>query len=71
MAKPTFQTNPRVTQLFDDLDQYRTFCVDYGYKFDESALYDMRNYVFQQFSKFMNNKNFKDQWQEDARKFAV
>jgi hypothetical protein len=66
MAKPTFQTNPRVTQLFDDLDMYREFCIDFGYPFDEATMYDMRNYAFRQFNKFVTGKYPKDQWQENA-----
>ena len=36
MAKPIIKHNPRTEQTLDDLDQYREFCVDYGYKFNES-----------------------------------
>lgn len=68
MAKHSFQPNPKVKQIFDDLDKYRQFCVDWGYKFDEAALYDMRNYSFQQYSKFVAHKNFKDGWADDAKK---
>lgn len=68
MAKAQIQSNPKVTQIFDDLDKYREFCVDYGYKFDEPTLYDMRSYAFQQFTKFIGHKNFKDQWADDTRK---
>lgn len=63
-----FSTENRV---FNDLENYLDFCKDYGYKFDESTLGDMRSYVFQQFSKFSSGKNFKDQWLEDARKFNI
>lgn len=68
MGKHVNQSNPKVQQIFDDLEKYREFCVDYGYKFDESTLYDMRNYSYQQFSKFIGHKNFKDQWAEDAKR---
>jgi hypothetical protein len=68
MAKAQLQSNPKVTQIFDDLDKYREFCAGHGYKFDESTLYDMRSYAFQQFTKFIAHKNFKDQWADDARK---
>lgn len=68
MAKTKFQSNPRVNQIFDDLDQFRQFCVDWGYRFDESYLYNMRNYAFQQFNKYTGGKNFKDQWADDLRK---
>ena len=68
MTKVTQTTNPKVHQIFDDLEKYQEFCVEYGYKFDESTLYDMRSYAFQQFSKFLSHKNFKDQWADDTRK---
>ena len=68
MAKNQNQSNPKVQQIFEDLENYRDFCVSYGYKFDESTLYDMRHYAYQQFTKFVGHKNFKDQWADDARK---
>jgi len=58
-------------RLFDDLDTYREFCADYGYKFDEATLGDMRAFAYQQYSKYMTGKNFKDRWFEDSRKFSV
>lgn len=68
MAKPSIQSNPAVQQIFGDLEKFKEFCVDWGYKFDERALYDMRNYSYQQYNKAAHGKNFKDQWSEDARK---
>jgi hypothetical protein len=70
MAKPQYQSNPRVNQIFDDLEKYREFCVEFGYKFDESNLYNMRNYAYQQYSKYTSRKNFKDQWEADQRRFS-
>ena len=67
MAKPTFRTNPRVNQIFDDLDKYREFCVEYGYKFDEATLYDMRSFPYRQHQKQIAGKSAKDQWAEDMR----
>lgn len=67
MAKLTFQPNPRVQQLFEDLDKFKEFCVNFGYKYDESELYDMRSYACRQFNKFITGKVPKDQWQENAR----
>lgn len=64
MAKPSFQPNPRVRQIFDDLEHYLEFCQDYGYKFDESTLYDRRSFAFRQFEKWMTNKSPKDMWAE-------
>ena len=70
MAKHQYQSNPRVNQIFDDLERYRDFCVEFGYKFDEANLYNMRNYAYQQYSKFTARKNFKNQWSEDQRRFS-
>jgi hypothetical protein len=71
MAKTTYQSNPKVRQIFNDLELYREFCADYGYKFDEATLGDMRSYAYQQFSKYSAGKNFKDQWADDARKLGL
>lgn len=68
MAKQTFQPNPKVHQLFEDLEKYKDFCVDFGYKYDEATLYDMRSYVYRQHQKQLSGKYPKDQWAEDARK---
>ena len=51
MAKVIIKHNPRTEQTWEDLDNYREFCVDYGYKFNESDLYNFRSYAFQQFNK--------------------
>lgn len=64
MAKANIQHNPKVVQIFEDLEKYREFCVDFGYKYDEASLYDMRNYVFRQFQKFTTGKAVKNNWDE-------
>ena len=67
MAKQTFQPNPRVTQIFEDLEKYLEFCVDFGYKYNESELYDQRSYVYRQYTKLASGKVARDQWQETVR----
>ena len=64
MAKQHYQSNPRVKQIFDDLEKYLEFCQDYGYKFDESTLYDMRSFAFRQYQKHAGGKPAKDCWDE-------
>lgn len=64
MAKIQIQHNPRVNQIFDDLEKYLNFCKDYGYKFDESDLYNQRSYVYRQYVKFSTGKHAKDNWEE-------
>ena len=57
----TFSTD---NQIFEDLENYKEFCVDYGYKFDEATLYDMRSYVYRQHNKNLTGKPVKDNWDE-------
>jgi hypothetical protein len=57
----TFSTD---NQIFEDLENYKEFCVDYGYKFDEATLYDMRNFVYRQHNKQLSGKPVKDNWDE-------
>ena len=59
----------RVKQIFDDLDNYRNFCRDHGYRFDEADLYSQRSYVYRQFQKFTSGKYVKNQWEVDLVKF--
>lgn len=67
MAKINYQPNPRVRQIFDDLENYLTFCVDFGYKYDEATLYDMRNFVYRQHQKQLTGKYPKDGWSADTK----
>jgi hypothetical protein len=61
----------QVNKIFEDLEKYRDFCVDYGYKFDERTLYDMRSFAFQQYMKFAAGKNAKNMWVEDAKRYEM
>ena len=62
MAKIKFQPNNRVHAIFDDLDKYRDFCVEYGFKFDEAELYSTKSYVYRQFTKHLSGKTVKSMW---------
>jgi hypothetical protein len=68
MGKPTFRPNPRVTAIFDDLEQYLVFCQDFGYRFNEADLYNWRSYAYQQFNKHLQGKFAKDMWSIDSRR---
>lgn len=70
MAKITFRPNPRVTEIFNDLEQYEEFCKDYGYRYNEADLYNFKSYAWQQYTKYAQGKNAKNMWWEDARRFA-
>jgi hypothetical protein len=68
MARQRFVSNPRVNQIFDELENYLRFCQEYGYVYSEAHLGKMQEYSWQQYQKFCQNKNFRDQWTDDARK---
>lgn len=71
MAKPklvgTFSTtNP----LYEDLERYKEFCIEYGYPYNEATLYDPRNVASRQFNKFLQGKEARNNWVEDAKAFG-
>lgn len=67
MAKPIIKHNPKVNQLFDDLEKYLEFCRDFGYRYNEADLYNFKSYAYQQYNKFAQGKNAKDMWIQDRR----
>jgi hypothetical protein len=70
MAKIVLKANPRMTEIFEDLEVYLEFCQDYGYRYNEADLYNFKSYAWQQYNKFSQSKNAKNMWWEDARRFA-
>lgn len=68
MGKPIFKPNPRVTAIFDDLEQFQRFCQDFGYRFNEADLYNWKSYAYQQFNKHLQGKFAKDMWSIDSRR---
>ena len=70
MAKVAIKHNPKVNELFDELDKLREFCVDYGYRCNEADLHNFKSYAWQQYSKYSQGKNAKNMWDEDTRRLA-
>ena len=70
MGKREYRPNPRVLQTLDELDQFRDFCVNYGYRFREEDLFNFKAYAWQQYNKFSQGKNAKNMWVEDARRLG-
>jgi hypothetical protein len=67
MAKINIKHNPKVRQIFEDLEKYKEFCVDYGYVFDEAHLYDMKQFSYRQHTKQLSGKQPKNNWIEDSK----
>lgn len=70
MAKPAIKHNPRVVEIFDELEKFLEFCQDFGYRYNEADLHNFKSYAWQQYSKFSQGKNAKNMWDEDTRRFA-
>jgi hypothetical protein len=70
MAKTQIKPNARVQQTLEDLDKFREFVADYGYRFNEADLYNFKSYAWQQYSKYTSGKTAKDMWSEDARRLG-
>lgn len=70
MGKQHHRPNPRALAVHDDLFNYLEFCRDYGYRYREEDLYNFRAYAWQQYNKFVQGKNAKNMWDEDARRFS-
>jgi hypothetical protein len=66
-SKKTKTNHELVTMIFNDLDKYLNFCKGYGYRYDESDLYNNRSYVWRQYTKFLAGKEVKNQWELNAR----
>ena len=60
-----------VEKIFDDLDNFRNFCRDYGYRYNEKDLYNWKSYAWQQYSKFSSGKSAKDMWEQDRKKICI
>jgi hypothetical protein len=66
MAKNEKTVNPRVTQIFEDLEDFLEFCRDFGYKYDESELYSNRSFAYRQYQKCLAGKQPKNMWEIDG-----
>jgi hypothetical protein len=76
MAKPEWlnkylRMKPEVRDIFEDLDNYRKFCIDFGYIFDEDHLYNERNSNYNEYLKFARGREPWDQWRTPKRKEFV
>ena len=71
MANNTKNSLSRVTFIFEDLDKYRNFCRDFGYRFNEADLYNSRSYIYRQYQKFTAGKPVKNQWEVDLSRFKA
>jgi hypothetical protein len=67
MSKNAKKMTSQVENIFNDLEDYLNFCRSYGYRYDESELYNNRSFVFRQFTKYQQGKSFKDMWEQNSK----
>lgn len=70
MARQKFEMNVATKKVFEDMENFLDFCREFGYRFNQGDLYNFKSYAWQQYNKFINGKNAKNMWDEDARRFA-
>jgi hypothetical protein len=58
-----------VNQIFNDLDRYRNFCVEFGYRFNEADLYNTRSWNYKQFQRVLAGQRPRNQWEIDYAKY--
>jgi hypothetical protein len=69
MAKPVIRPNPKLDDIFSELEQYLDFCREHGYRYDERDINNFKSYAWQQYSKFIQGKTVKNMWDEDLIRF--
>jgi hypothetical protein len=67
MAQPKWldkylSMKPDVVEIFDDLDEFREFCVEYGHVFDERNLYNERAPSYSDYLRHKSGKWTRNQW---------
>jgi len=67
-----YQQNNKSTvdKIFDDLEKFQQFCVDYGHAFNPRNLYHENNASYKDFVKYSKGREPRNRWIEDAKKFA-
>jgi hypothetical protein len=58
-----------IKQVFEDLDRYRNFCREFGYRFNEADLYNTRSGNYKQFQRMLAGQRPRNQWEIDYAKY--
>ena len=62
-------TKPLVDKIFDDLEKYQKFCVEFGHNFNPKNIYQENNSIYKDFVKHSKGRETRNRWTEDAKKF--
>jgi len=62
--------NKKTAKVFDDLDAFRGFCVEYGFVFNEADMYRNSSHVWRMYNqRYLQGKPVKSMWEVDAERF--
>ena len=69
MAKPEWlnkylRMKPEVATIFEDLEAFREFCVDFGHPFDERNLYNYHSHAYQDYMRNKEGKFIRNRWDQ-------
>jgi hypothetical protein len=64
--KKYLRMKPEVRDIFEDLEQYRQFCCDFGHQFDERHLYNERS-PYGDMVRHMQGKFVRNHWGQEPR----
>lgn len=57
---------PEINKIFDELDTYRAFCVEFGHRYDEKDLFNYKS-SYGQFDRYRKGQRVTNNWKEDRR----
>jgi hypothetical protein len=60
---------PEINKIFDELEYYREFCVEFGYVFHEEDLLNFKS-PYAQFDRYRRGQRVTNMWKEDAKRFT-
>lgn len=68
----SYQQNNKaaVDKIFDDLEKFRAFCVEFGINYNPAHLYRENSNSYKDFVKYQKGREPRNRWIEDAKKFS-
>ena len=62
-------SNKKTSKVFDDLEAFQDFCVEYGYSYRTEDLYNNRSHVWRLYNqRFLQGKPVKNMWEIDGKR---
>ena len=58
-----------VQKIFNDLDDYKRFCIVFGHTYNEACLYNNKNVAYAEYTAIKHRKRIANNWIRDAKIF--